>query len=93
VVESDPRWQILATSGILKAKWDGLHLRLTPITQQSLVREKAIEQAIASGEHCCAVCQFFERGICQCEDSPLFELQVDPVGKCIEFSPTTNQGS
>jgi Cft2 family RNA processing exonuclease len=93
VVESDPRWQILATSGILKAKWDGLHLRLTPITQQSLVREKAIELAIASGEHCCAVCQFFERGICQCEDSPLFELQVDPVGKCIEFSPTTNQGS
>ena len=86
VVETDPRWQLLAASGILKAKWDGFHLKLSPVTQQSITRQKAIEDALISGENCCAVCQFFKSGSCQCEDSPLFELQVDPAGKCTEFS-------
>jgi Cft2 family RNA processing exonuclease len=86
VVENDPRWQLLATSGILKAKWDGFHLKLSPVTQQSIVRQKAIGDAIASGEDCCAVCRFFKVGSCQCEDSPLFELHVDPAGKCTEFT-------
>lgn len=86
VVESDPRWQMFASSGILKAKWDGFHLKLSPVTQQSIARQKAMENAIASGENCCAVCQFFESGSCQCEDSALFELQVDPTGVCTEFT-------
>lgn len=86
VVESDPRWQMLAKSGILRAKWDGLNLKLSPITSQNVARQKAIQMAIASGEDCCAVCQFFTPGSCQCEDSPLFSLQVDPAGKCTEFN-------
>ncbi len=86
VVESDPRWQMFASSGILKAKWDGFHLKLSPVTQQSIARQKAMENAIASGENCCAVCQFFASGSCQCEDSALFELQVDPTGVCTEFT-------
>ncbi len=81
VVESDPRWQMLAANGILKAKWDGYRLKLSPLSQQHL----AIENAIASGEDCCAVCQFFTSGKCQGEDSPLFERQVDPSTKCQEF--------
>lgn len=86
VVENDPRWQILASSGIIKARWDGIHLKLSAVTQQNVVIQKAIENAIASGENCCAVCQFFKMGSCQCEDSALFELKVDPLGKCTEFS-------
>ena len=81
VVESDPRWQMLAANGILRAKWEGFHLKLSPLTQKHLV----IEEAIASGEDCCAVCQFFATGKCQCEDSPLFEHLVDPSTKCLEF--------
>jgi hypothetical protein len=86
VVESDPRWQMLASSGILRAKWDGLNLKLSPVTSQSVARQKAIQMAIASGEDCCAGCRFFTSASCQCEDSPLFSLQVDPAGKCTEFS-------
>ena len=86
IVESDPRWQMFANSGILKAKWDGFHLKLSPVTQQSIARQKAMENAIASGENCCAVCQFFASGSCQCEESALFELQVDPTGVCTEFT-------
>jgi hypothetical protein len=85
IVENDPRWSMLASSGILRAKWDGYHLKLSPVTQQNVATQKAIEEAIASGENCCAVCQFFETVRCQCEDSPLFSLQVDPAGKCPEF--------
>lgn len=85
VVENDPRWSMLASSGILRAKWDGYHLKLSPVTQQNVASQKAIEDAIASGEDCCAVCQFFESVRCQCEDSPLYSLQVDPAGKCPEF--------
>lgn len=85
VVDADPRWAMLASSGVLKAKWDGFHLKLSPITSQNLSREKAIEEAIASHRDCCAVCQFFLAGYCQSIESPLFELQVDPAGVCTEF--------
>ncbi|MGB5960633.1 MAG: MBL fold metallo-hydrolase [Coleofasciculaceae cyanobacterium] len=85
IVENDPRWSMLASSGILKAKWDGYHLKLSPVTQQNVISQKAIEDAIASGDDCCASCQYFETARCQCEDSPLFSLQVDPAGKCPEF--------
>jgi Cft2 family RNA processing exonuclease len=91
IVENDPRWSMLASSGILKAKWDGYHLKLSPITQQNVVSQKAIEDAIASGEDCCATCQYFEITRCQCEDSPLFSLQVDPAGKCPEFEHLENR--
>ncbi len=86
VVDADPRWAMLASSGVLKAKWDGFHLKLSPITSQNLSREKAIEEAIASHRDCCAVSQFFLAGYCQSLESPLFELQVDPAGVCTEFS-------
>ncbi|MBW4576279.1 MAG: MBL fold metallo-hydrolase [Aphanothece sp. CMT-3BRIN-NPC111] len=90
VVESDPRWQILAANGLLKAKWNGIALKLTPVTQRDLALEAVLAKRgaaahFASGEDCCAVCQFFKGGYCQGESSPLFQLQVDPQGKCLEF--------
>ncbi|OKH35451.1 MBL fold metallo-hydrolase [[Phormidium ambiguum] IAM M-71] len=81
IIETDPRWQLLAGNGILKAKWEGFHLKLSPLTQKDIV----VEEAIASGEDCCAVCNFFRAGKCQSEDSPLFSFSVDPTSKCLEF--------
>ncbi|MGA9377922.1 MAG: MBL fold metallo-hydrolase, partial [Phormidium sp.] len=81
IVETDPRWQMLAGTGILKAKWEGFHLKLSPLTQKDIV----VEEAIASGEDCCAVCNFFRAGKCQSEESPLFSFSVDPTSKCLEF--------
>lgn len=89
VVEVDPRWQILASSGILRAKWDGFHLKLSPLTTQFVETLQATQAAIAAGEDCCAVCQFFKSDCCQCEESSLFGLQVDPTGRCTEFSRTS----
>lgn len=84
VVEEDPRWQNLADTGILKAKWDRNGLRLTTLSQHDLV----IDEAKKSGENCCARCVHFQDRCCQCEDSPMCSLQVDPSGYCPEFFPS-----
>ncbi|MGB3206495.1 MAG: MBL fold metallo-hydrolase [Crinalium sp.] len=80
-VLSDPRWENLSATGVLKAKWSGGRLTLSAVSRA----ETAIASARASGEDCCAVCQFFNDKICQSSVSPLFSLQVDPRGKCMEF--------
>lgn len=86
VANSDPRWQKLASSGLLKALWEGESLKLTPITHQYLLREAVQQKALASQEDCCANCAFFGGGVCQCVDSALFSFPVDPAGICPEFS-------
>ncbi|AFZ11575.1 beta-lactamase domain protein [Crinalium epipsammum PCC 9333] len=89
-VLTDPRWENLSATGLLKAKWNGGRLTLSAVS----ALETAIASARASGEDCCAVCQFFNDKICQSSLSPLFSLQVDPRGKCMEFQrqPEFEQG-
>ena len=83
VVDLDPRWQMLAGNGVLKAKWEGIHLKLSPTDNQNM----AIESARASGIDCCAKCQDFSPNTSQCNspDSPLSGLSVDPSGYCLEY--------
>ena len=75
---------------MLKAKWSGGRLILSAVSAV----ETAIASARASGEDCCAVCQFFNDKICQSSVSPLFSKQVDPHAKCLEFQrqPEFEQG-
>ncbi|HEY9811022.1 MAG TPA: MBL fold metallo-hydrolase [Halomicronema sp.] len=81
IVDEDPRWKVLSANGILRAKWDGFHLKISPLTSYHI----ALEAAMESGKDCCAVCTFFEKGICRCEESPLHTLQVAPSADCPEF--------
>lgn len=81
IVEEDPRWKALSANGILRAKWDGSSLKITPLTSYHI----ALETAMESGTNCCAVCKFFEKGTCRCEESPLHTLQVAPSADCPEF--------
>lgn len=87
IVESDPRWQILAANGVLRAKWDGVALRLFAATERSLKMEQAILSASTSGSDCCAVCQYYQQNTSCCRfiDSPLFGRVVDPSGYCLEY--------
>ena len=84
VVDADPRWQMLAGNGVLKAKWEGIHLKLSPTDNQNM----AIESARASGIDCCAKCQDFSPNTSQCNspESPLSGLSVDPSGYCLEYN-------
>lgn len=89
VVESDPRWQMVAGNGVMKAKWDGINLKLCPVDSRQL----AVEQAIASGTDCCAKCQLFDRknSQCLCPSSPLSKLVVDPAGYCLEYAANADE--
>ena len=91
VVAQDPRWQMLAGKGVMKARWDGLHLKLSPVDEQQL----AIEAALTAGADCCAICQHFElkTSRCLCLDSPLSERVVDPAGYCLEYSAKTDNAT
>ncbi len=84
VVDLDPRWQMLAGNGVMKAYWDGIHLKLSPTDNHNM----AIESARASGIDCCAKCQDFSTNTSQCNspDSPLSGLNVDPSGYCLEYN-------
>lgn len=88
VANEDPRWQNLASSGLLKASWEGESLKLTPITHHHLLREAVQQKALTSQKDCCANCEFFGAGSCQSPDSPLFNFSVDPTGICPEFTPS-----
>ena len=65
-VLEDPRWQHLAATGLLSAKWTKGGLMLKPASHKSM----AVESAIASGLDCCAVCEFFDGYLCRGEESP-----------------------
>ncbi len=80
-VLEDPRWQHLAATGLLSAKWTKGGLMLKPASHKSM----AVESAIASGLDCCAVCEFFDGYLCRGEESPLYKRDVDPTAKCSEF--------
>jgi Cft2 family RNA processing exonuclease len=80
-VLEDPRWQHLAATGLLSAKWTKGGLMLKPASHKSM----AVESAISSGIDCCAVCEFFDGYLCRGEDSPLYKRDVDPAAKCPEF--------
>ncbi len=80
-VLEDPRWQHLAATGLLSAKWTKGGLMLKPASHKSF----AVDSAILSGMDCCAVCEFFDGYLCRGEESPLYKRNVDPTAKCPVF--------
>jgi Cft2 family RNA processing exonuclease len=80
-VLEDPRWQHLAATGLLSAKWTRGGLMLKPASHKSF----AVDSAVLSGVDCCAVCEFFDGYLCRGEESPLYKRDVDPTAKCPAF--------
>ncbi len=80
-VLEDPRWQHLAATGLLSAKWTRGGLMLKPASHKSL----SVDSAVLSGLDCCAVCEFFDGYLCRGEESPLYKRNVDPAAKCPAF--------
>ena len=80
-VLEDPRWQHLAATGLLSAKWTKGGLMLKPASHKSF----AVDSAILSGMDCCAVCEYFDGYLCRGEESPLYKRDVDPTAKCPAF--------
>lgn len=81
---ADLRWQNLAATGYLKARW----VKNSLVLQTIKTNDFNLLADIDKNDKCCANCQFYESSYCRCEDSSLYSLNVDPQAKCSEFFPS-----
>ncbi|HIK18461.1 MAG TPA: MBL fold metallo-hydrolase [Leptolyngbyaceae cyanobacterium M33_DOE_097] len=87
-VTTDPRWRILADTGLIEARWQGDELVLRGLPQRELLRQGSdrltdwLDVAPPTTRSCCATCRHFRGQRCWNARSPLFELKVTPEGSC-----------
>jgi Cft2 family RNA processing exonuclease len=82
----DPRWQHLADTGIVQARWQGEELVLKGISQRELMRPTGSNDVL-DPPRTCHHCRFMRGGYCRHEASPLYGFQVTPEGYCPAFEP------
>ncbi len=83
-VTTDPRWDKLADTGLVEARWQGEELVLRGITAKQLVTAAAQRQ-VDSSIACCANCRYQRGSRCGSEDSVLYGFKVTPTGVCPAF--------
>jgi Cft2 family RNA processing exonuclease len=83
-VTTDPRWDNLADTGLVEARWQGEELVLRGITAKQLLTEAAHRQ-VDSSIACCANCRYQRADRCGSEDSVLYGFKVNPTGVCPAF--------
>jgi Cft2 family RNA processing exonuclease len=90
---TDPRWQRLADTGLVEARWQGEELVLRGVSQQDLRRQVSGDRLVdwvdanSPLRQSCAFCRHYRRQRCGNPDSPLFELKVTTDGFCLAFEP------
>ncbi|NJM97655.1 MAG: MBL fold metallo-hydrolase [Phormidesmis sp. RL_2_1] len=95
-LESDPRWNQLADTGIIEASWQGDHLVIRGLTQQELMRgtlRKASRSSFTdsgSTVQTCYYCRHLRGQRCRNPDSPLVGLQVTSDGTCAVFERSSS---
>jgi len=87
---ADPRWQTLADTGLIEARWQGDELVLRGLPQRELLRQSSdrlIDWVDANSplRQCCANCRHYRGQRCWNPASPLFERKVTPEGFCPVF--------
>ncbi len=90
-IMTDPRWQKLADTGMIEARWQGDELVLRGISPQELIREQGSDRLVdwmdanSPLRQCCANCRHYRGQRCWNPDSPLFEFKVTAEGFCPVF--------
>ena len=85
---TDPRWQKLLQTPNIQTTFSGANLvflnsnpsQAIPVPQHNPV------------PHSCQTCEYFVSQTCQQENSPLFELNVDPDGICSQYKGNNENG-
>lgn len=91
-IAADPRWQTLADTGLIEARWQGEELVLRGLPQRELLRQNSdrwldwLDTKVTSRQNC-ANCSHFRGQRCWNAASPLFEFKVTPDGFCPAFEP------
>ncbi|UBF29023.1 MBL fold metallo-hydrolase [Kovacikia minuta CCNUW1] len=95
-ITGDPRWQTLADTGLIEARWQGDELVLRGLPQRELLRQgsdRLLDWVDANSplRQCCANCTHYRSQRCWNPASPLFEFKVTPEGFCPVFEPIQPQ--
>lgn len=85
-IQKDIRWQNLADTGIIEARWQGNELVLRGLSQRELFRYKQEGQSHLLEIDCCGTCHYQQNQQCSNVESPLYGLQVPFEGYCPAFS-------
>ncbi|PSB31156.1 hypothetical protein C7B82_07650 [Stenomitos frigidus ULC18] len=90
-IMADPRWQQLADTGLVEARWQGNELVLRGLPQRELLRpsDRLLDWMDANSplRNCCGNCRHYRGQRCWNQRSPLFEFKVTPDGFCPVFEP------
>lgn len=90
-ITADPRWQQLADTGLVEARWQGDELVLRGLPQRELLRpsDRLLDWMDANSplRNCCGNCRHYRGQRCWNQRSPLFEFKVTSDGFCPVFEP------
>jgi Cft2 family RNA processing exonuclease len=84
-IQKDIRWQNLADTGLIEARWQGNELILRGLSQRELFRYKNENQSNLLELDCCGSCHYQQNQQCYNLDSPLYGLKVPFEGYCPAF--------
>lgn len=89
-IAADPRWRLLADTGLIEARWQGDELVLRGLPQRELLRQggdRLMDWMDANSplRNCCNNCRYYRGQRCRNPASPLFDLKVTPEGFCPVF--------
>ena len=87
---TDPRWQALADTGLVQARWQGSELVIKGLNQRDLLRAAPPSDAPWQLPSC-QICRHQREDRCRSTDSPLYGLQVSPEGVCPAFEAKASQ--
>lgn len=89
-IAADPRWRLLADTGLIEARWQGDELVLRGLPQRELLRQggdRLLDWMDANSplRNCCGNCRHYRGQRCRNPASPLFDFKVTPEGFCPVF--------
>ncbi|NJO46842.1 MAG: MBL fold metallo-hydrolase [Oscillatoriales cyanobacterium RM2_1_1] len=80
----DPRWQSLADTGLVEARWQGEELVLRGVSQRELLNQTG---EMATELECCGNCHHYRSARCWNPASALYTFRVAVDGYCPVFEP------
>ncbi|MEL6439523.1 MAG: MBL fold metallo-hydrolase [Cyanobacteria bacterium J06621_8] len=83
-LSEDSRWQDLADTGIIQARWQGNELVIRGVSQRELLNSSNQER-MTSDLDCCNCCLHYNNQKCWNRVSPLYGFKVIPEGYCPVF--------
>jgi Cft2 family RNA processing exonuclease len=83
-ITNDSRWNNIADTGIIEARWQGNELVVRGVSQRELLNSHS-EARISSDLDCCSRCRYYNGQRCWNRASPLCGFKVIPEGYCPVF--------